>query len=99
MDVTDTGLMKKIEEGLIRHGQLSILFYKMGEDWIIKKWGEYEDLSVAHKILFDKYLNAGFDEEAYSITLLELPKDPEVIYRILSGLSLENELKKLGVTI
>lgn len=99
MDVTDKKLMENIKENLYKHGTLSILFYKMEDSWIIKKWGEYEKLSIIHKNLFDKYRLADFNQEADSLTLMELPKDPDVIYRILSGLSLENELHKLGIEL
>lgn len=95
----DEQLMNRIKEELFKHGTLSILFYKMGDDWIIHKWGEFEKLTEVHKRRFNEYKLAGFDNEADSLTLMHLPQDANVIYRILSGLSLENELKKLGIQL
>lgn len=99
MSNRDEDLMNHIKEELLKHGTLSILFYKMGDDYIVHKWGEFKRLSEIHKKKFAEYKLAGFEKEANSLTLMELPKDADVIYRILACGSLVSELNKLGIQL
>lgn len=92
----DAKLREDIKNSLYMHGKLSLLFYKAVDDWIVHKWGEFEQLSATHQLLFDKYKQAGLEEEANSLTLMELPRDEELIFRILSCGSLEKTLKEIG---
>jgi hypothetical protein len=93
----DKKLRTNIKNQMQMHGNLSILFYKLEEEWILKKWGEFESLSKIHSELHKKYLLAGFDEEANSLTLLELPKDEDLIFNIITCGSLSTIVKELGL--
>lgn len=96
MNEADKRLRERIKESLYMHGKLSILFYKTMDEWIVHKWGEFDNLSVIHQTLYDKYIKAGFNEEAISLTLMDLPNDEELIFKILTCGSLEKTLKEIG---
>lgn len=97
MNEHDARLRENIKQSLYMHGRLSILFYKTMDEWIVHKWGEFENLSEIHQKLFDKYIQAGFEEEANSLTLMDLPKDEELIFKILTCGTLEKTLKEIGI--
>jgi len=92
----DNELRENIKQALYMHGKLSILFYKMLDEWIVRKWGEFESLSVIQKDLFGKLVASGMEDEANSLTLMDLPNDEELIFKILTCGSLESTLKEIG---
>lgn len=93
----DKELRENIKQQLYMHGKLSILFYKSIGCWMIHKWGDFEQLKFIHEETFNRYVKAGMIEEANSLTLMDLPKDEEMIFRILSCSSLEKTLKEVGL--
>lgn len=97
MDQRDDVLLTNIREGLHKHGTLSLLFYRMNDEWLVHKWGEFEQLKAIQQTLFEKYQIAGFIEEAESLTLMELPKDETTIYKILTCGHLPTVLTELGL--
>lgn len=97
MDKRDEALMNDIREGLYKHGSLSLLFYQMGDEWIVHKWGEFGKLEAIQKDLFEKYQSAGLTDEAKSLTLMDLPKDETLIFKILTCGHLPTVLKELGL--
>lgn len=96
MNEKDNELRENIKQALYMHGKLSILFYKMLDEWIVRKWGEFESLSVIQKDLFGKLVASGMEDEANSLTLMDLPNDEELIFKILTCGSLESTLKEIG---
>lgn len=96
MNEADERLRERIKQSLYMHGKLSILFYKTMDEWIVHKWGEFDNLSAIHQTLYDKYIKAGFNDEAISLTLMDLPNDEELIFKILTCGSLEKTLKEIG---
>lgn len=94
---SDDHLRKNIKESLYMHGTLSILYYQMMDEWIVHKWGEFDQLSLIQAELVRKYSTAGMLDEANSLTLLELPKDEQLIFDILTCGRLEKTLKEIGL--
>lgn len=97
MDIKDEELKQQIKEALYMHGKLALIFYKMNDTWVIHKWGEFDQLLKIHAEIFAKYLKAGFEEQALSLTLIELPNDVDTIFEILACGGLEKVLKEIGV--
>jgi len=101
MDTREQKIRTEIEQALIMHGQLALLFYKIDNDYVVKKWGEPENVAAHHTQLFSRYNNAGFTEEAEALTYMDLPKDVDVIYNILHANGLKQllaELTEQGLT-
>lgn len=93
---SNNDLKQDIHEAMIKHGSISILFYQMGDEWLIHKWGDFDNLTLIHRDLFTKYVKAGLNQEAESLALFELPNDEALIFRILTCGSLEKTLKEIG---
>lgn len=86
----------------LKLGKLGLICYKMYNDencWVVREWGNYDELSAISEKLIVKYKSAGFHDKAQSLTLVELPNDANVIYEVLSGLSIKEELNKMGVKL
>lgn len=97
MKTTEQEYRNEIKQALVMHGRLALLFYQIDDEYIIKKWGSRESLEDQHKKLFDKYMNAGLIDEAESLTLMDLPQDENMIYRILHCGTLKNTLEEYGI--
>ncbi|MGX1195738.1 hypothetical protein [Metabacillus sp. SLBN-84] len=97
MDERDQDLLNEIRQALYMHGKLSLLFYNMMDEWIVHKWGEFSRLEAIQQDLFAKYQKAGLTEEANSLTLMELPKDETLIFRILTCGHLPAVLREVGL--
>lgn len=97
MDNRDIQLKEDIKKALYMHGKLALLFYKSLDEWIVHKWGEFECLSVLHQNIFEKYKRAGMKDEANSLTLMDLPKDVDIIFQLLTCGTLEKTLNEIGL--
>lgn len=88
----DQELRENIKKEMYKHGQLSILFDKT--DYIIIKWGLFENIQKEHDKRFNKMKEAGLDDMANDLTIMELPRDEELVFKILACHYLEKFLKE-----
>lgn len=96
MDNHDKQLKEDIKNALYMHGKLSLLFYRTLDEWIVHKWGESDRLSVIHQNLFEKYRRAGMEDEANTLTLMDLPNDVDIIFQLITCGTLKKTLNEIG---
>lgn len=93
----DAELKANIESELYLHGQLAMIYYESLDRIMVYKWGEHESLKTLHEEHFRKLMSAGFEHEASTLTLIDLPKDADIIFRILSKRDPKPFLKEIGL--
>lgn len=93
----DAELKANIESELYLHGQLAMICYESLDRIVVYKWGEHESLKTLHEKYFRKLIDAGFEHEASTLTLIDLPKDSDVIFSILSKRDPKPFLKEIGL--
>lgn len=99
MDVMEKDIRNDIKRVFLESEKVGILSYKDVDmdEYVLYKWGNVKKLEKIHEERFTRLMNAGFEQEAESLTLMELPKNEDLFYEIITCISLKGTLKRWGI--